>query len=230
MPWPAACAYLAVCEVQTSRLSTKLARPPQKHCWHDNRRGIKWLVTWHGQGWGDKAGEHNHRFHGERLHNNQRCTKIGANNKMFCANYPRDIQKVQGCRLSCTAEAGGRAYCSPAHRDPTSVTEPCAAVHRRRSSRKGEETGEQKKNKEERGANICHPKPELRLWDGPGDEILSERPGLRADRVTEKWSQMECEHCEGLQPIPSHWSGPPSPENLEGEAQPLLRQAQTVSQ
>lgn len=45
----------------------------------------------------DKAREHNHLFHWEILHNNQHCTKIGANNKMFCANYPRDIQEVQGC-------------------------------------------------------------------------------------------------------------------------------------
>lgn len=148
MPWPTACAYLAVCEVQKSRLSTKLARPPQKYCWHDNRRGIKWLVTWHGQGWGDKAREHNHLFHRERLHNNQRCTKIGANNKMFCANYPRDIQKVQGCLLGCTAEV---CVLQPG----TSWSDKCYWAVRCGASlllleeRWGD--GEQKKNKVERG-------------------------------------------------------------------------------
>lgn len=60
----------------------------------------------------DKAREHNHLFHRERLHNSQRCTKIGANNKMFCANYPRDIQKVQGCLLCCTTEL--KWVCIPA--------------------------------------------------------------------------------------------------------------------
>ena len=43
--WPAAC------EVQTSHLSTELARLPQICCWHDNQPGLKWRVTWHGQGW-----------------------------------------------------------------------------------------------------------------------------------------------------------------------------------
>lgn len=42
---------------------------------------------------------------GERLHNSRRCTRIGgANNTMFCANYPRDIQEVQGCLLFRTTE------------------------------------------------------------------------------------------------------------------------------
>lgn len=164
MPWPTACVYLAVCEVQTSHLSTKLARPPRKYCWHDNRRGIKWLVTWHGQGWGDKAREHNHLFHRERLHNNQRCTKIGANNKMFRANYPRDIQKVQGCLLGCTAEAGVRTAARHIviRQVLLSRARRCiAAAPRGKVRRLG--TKEKQGGK---GVNICHPKPKLRLrWD-----------------------------------------------------------------
>lgn len=206
MPWPTACAYLAVCEVKTSRLSTKLARPPQKYCWHDNRRGIKWLVTWHGQGWGDKAREHNHLFHREKLHNNQRCTKIGANNKMFCANYPRDIQEVQGCLLGCTAEAGVRTAARHIviRQVLLSRARRCIAAAPRGKVRR---RGTKEKKQGGKGVNIYHPKPKLRLWDGSGgfgDEIVTERPGLSADRVTEKRSQMECEHREGLQQIPSH--------------------------
>lgn len=55
--------YLPLCDVQISHPYIKLARPPQKNRWHDNRRGMKCPVMWRIQGWADKAGAHECVFH-----------------------------------------------------------------------------------------------------------------------------------------------------------------------
>lgn len=80
----------------------------------------------------DKAREHNHFFpQGERLHNRQHCIKNkgwGVGGAMTRCSVPIIPWTSSRCNilLCCThrAEVGVYIYSSPAHRDPTSVTEP----------------------------------------------------------------------------------------------------------
>lgn len=70
--------YLPLCDVQISHLwHIKLVQAPQNNCWHDNRWGMKWVVTWCIQGWADKAEEHECVFNRDRLLNKHRHTKTG---------------------------------------------------------------------------------------------------------------------------------------------------------
>lgn len=82
-------------------LSVKCKHPISPLNWHGSLRYTVGMTT--SEDWNDyhmtqprlstdKAREHNHFFRRGRLHSSHCCTKIGANNKMFCANYPRDIQ------------------------------------------------------------------------------------------------------------------------------------------
>ncbi len=109
----------------------------------------------------DKAREHNHFFRRERLHHSQRCTKTGANNKMFYANYPRDIQQVQGCLLCCTTELRW-VYIPAQHIVIRQVLLSRAQMEHYSSLRKGEDTKNKRKKSVGNGKHLFS-EPKLSL-------------------------------------------------------------------
>lgn len=108
--------YLPLCDVQISHLSSNLAQAPQNNCWHDNWRGMKWVVTCHIHGRADKAGEHECVFHRESHLVKHRRAKTA-----FQSRHVLSMRRWGSCCSSCVFQASTRGsdVCSSTMADVT---------------------------------------------------------------------------------------------------------------